>query len=94
MNIRVEYLAQLRDAVGRPAEEIEFADGGVLLDLLSHLADRFGREAAPHLIDAGGRPQCGLLLIVNDLTVSASGAATHVLRPGDTVTLMPPIAGG
>lgn len=92
--IRVQYLAQLRDAVDRAEEEVEISTGCTLAELLSSLAGRHGQSAAPHLVTPGGKPQRALLTIVNETTIPAREAATTRLEEGDIVTLMPPIAGG
>jgi MoaD family protein len=94
MNVRIQYMAQLRDAVGRADEELEIPAGSSLGSLLVQLAQRHGRDAAPHLLAPDGKPQRCLLTVVNNLAVSMPAAGTTVLKPGDIVTLMPPIAGG
>jgi molybdopterin converting factor small subunit len=94
MIVRVQYMAQLRDAVGRADEVLEIPEGSSLGSLLVHLADRHGRDASPHLLAPDGKPQRSLLTVVNNLAVSPPSAGTTLLKPGDVVTLMPPIAGG
>jgi MoaD family protein len=94
MKIRVQYLAQLRDAVGRADEVLEIPDGSSLASLLVQLAELYGARAKPHLLAANGTPQRSLLTIVNELAVSPPAANATELKPGDVVILMPPIAGG
>jgi len=94
MKLRVQYMGQLRTAAGRSEEEIELPESTNLAALLSQLASRLGEAAAPHLVNAAGHAQGGLLIVVNGSAIAASHAATTVLCPGDIVTLLPPIAGG
>lgn len=94
MNVRVQYMAQLRDAVGRAEEELEIPEGSSLGTLLVHLAERHGPEAKRHLITSGGEPQRCLLAVINNLAVAPPAVVVTILKPGDVVTLMPPIAGG
>lgn len=94
MKLRVQYMAQLRTALGISEEEIELPEGPSLLALLRHLAERHGENAACHLLTAGGAPQPGLLMVVNGTAQYPRQADAIVLRPHDTVMLMPPIAGG
>jgi sulfur-carrier protein len=94
MKVRVQYTAQMRTAAGRSDEEVELEEGSSLRALLSHLAERLGPAAAAHLITAAGETQGSLLIVVNDSAVASRLSSTTVLRAGDVVTLLPPIAGG
>ena len=94
MKLRVQYTAQLRTAAGRPEEEVELPAGSTLAALLALLASRLDAAAAAHLFAPEGHIRPSLLLVVNDAVASAEAAQSTVLRPGDVVLLMPPIAGG
>jgi molybdopterin synthase sulfur carrier subunit len=94
MKLRVQYMAQLRSAVGRAEEEVELPEGSSLAILLDHLAALRGHEAAKHLLAPSGDALHSLLVIVNDSAKPAPLASTTLLQPGDTITLLPPIAGG
>jgi molybdopterin synthase sulfur carrier subunit len=94
MKLRVEYTAQLRTISGRPADEIELPAGSNVGELLQHLARHLGDGAAPHLLTSEGIAPRSLLVVVNDKAAPAYEAAHRQLQPGDTVLLLPPIAGG
>ena len=94
MKLRVQYTAQLRTAAGRAEDEIELPEGSSLAALLDHLAVRLGDSAAAHLIAPGGNLPRSLLVVVNDAAASAHEAAARILRAGDVVLLLPPVAGG
>jgi molybdopterin converting factor small subunit len=94
MKLRVQYSAQLRAAIGRPEEEVELPEGSRLAELLAHLVLRLEEGAAAHLVTSSGEVRRSLLVVVNDSASPACEAAATVLRPGDVVLLMPPIAGG
>jgi molybdopterin converting factor small subunit len=94
VKLQVRYAAQLRAILGRSEEDVDLPEGSNLADLLLHLADNGGCEAESHLITAARAPRPSLLVVVNDSAVSARAAANLVLNHGDTVTLLPPIAGG
>jgi molybdopterin converting factor small subunit len=94
MKLRVEYTAQLRTAAGRLADEIELPTGSSVGELLRHLASHLGDGAAPHLLTSEGHAPRSLLIVINDKAAPAHEAAQRQLHPGDTVLLMPPIAGG
>jgi MoaD family protein len=93
MKLRVQYMAQLRGAVGRAEEVIELSEECSLAELLNQLAT-IHCEARTHLVTEAGHARPSLLVVVNDSAVSARNAATTVLHADDIVTLMPPIAGG
>jgi molybdopterin synthase sulfur carrier subunit len=93
MKLRVQYTAQLRTAVGLAEEVMELPEGSRLDDLLQLTAAR-NQEARPHLLCEKGQTQPSLLMIVNGAAIPAQQAATTVLSEGDTVALLPPIAGG
>ena len=94
MKLRVQYSAQLRTAVGRPHDELDLPDGSSLAALLDHLASKLDETAAGHLIAPGGHIRPSLLIVINDSAASVHTAASTVLRHGDNVLLLPPIAGG
>jgi MoaD family protein len=94
MKLRVHYMAQLRDALGRTEEDVEMPEGSTLAELLVRLAAGRDREVERHLITDAGQPRPSLLVVVNDAPVSPREAVATALRPGDVVTLLPPIAGG
>jgi MoaD family protein len=94
MKLRVQYMAQLRAAVGRAEESVELPDGSSLAALFNHLAATYGRDAEPHLLSVNGQAQPGLLVVVNGTARPAREAGMTVLRAGDEVVLLPPIAGG
>lgn len=93
MKLRVQYMAQLRTVVGRSEEAIELADAARLSELLAHLAV-IHSEARSHFVTETGQARPSLLIVINESAVSAREASTTVLHANDTVTLLPPIAGG
>lgn len=83
MIVQVRYLAQLRQAAGRSGEAVEIDEGGTVGDLLAHLAE--ARPALRVVLHSAT-----LLVFVGD----EQAPTGHVLRPGDEIILMTPIAGG
>ena len=94
MKLRVQYRAQMRTAAGRSEDEVELPEGSSLEALLGHLAERLGQETAAHLVTGDGDVHSSLLIVVNDSVVVPRAAAHTVLRDGDVLTFLPPIAGG
>ena len=94
MKLRVQYRAQMRTAAGRSEDEVELPEGSSLGELLGHLAEQLGQETAAHLVTGAGEVHNSLLIVVNDSVIAPHQTSTTVLRPGDIVALLPPIAGG
>lgn len=93
MKLRVRYMAQLRAAVGQTEEDVELPEDSRLSEVLVQLASRH-EAARTHFVTETGQARPSLLVVVNDAAVSAREAATTLVRHGDVVTLLPPIAGG
>lgn len=93
MKLRVQYMAQLRAIVGQSEEVVELPDAACLTELLAHLAIVHG-AARSHFVTETGQARPSLLIVVNEAAVSGREATTTVLHANDTVTLLPPIAGG
>lgn len=92
MNVELEYTAQLKRALGRGRESLEFADGAVLFEVMSELSARYGDAAREVLYLENGDLNPSIALFVNDKQVFS--AAETRIRDGDRVTLLCPIAGG
>jgi len=81
MRVRTLLFAQLREASGRSALEVELAEGSSVEDLLFQLE----RE-----IPALGPLAAATAVAVNQTYVSRA----DFLADGDEVALIPPVAGG
>ncbi|MGH7134509.1 MAG: MoaD/ThiS family protein [Pirellulales bacterium] len=94
MNIRVEFAGQLRTAIGRANDQVHLPKGATVTMLLVELATCYGDPVRPHLFGAAGQVQPSLLVAINGTAFPSRQAEVTVLRDGDTVVLLPPIAGG
>jgi molybdopterin converting factor small subunit len=92
MNIRVEYVAQMKDAAGVPQEAFEVPADTSVPELLRAVAKRRGERLAGLLLDATGELRPSALVFVGDEQFEADTPAA--LRDGGTVTIMSPLAGG
>lgn len=90
MKLTVHYMAHLKQAAGKPTEEIDVDSACSVATLLQVLAARRGDGLRRLLLDSKGSPQPTVLVFVNDQQVEP----THVLVEGDEVSLLSPIAGG
>jgi molybdopterin converting factor subunit 1 len=81
VRVRLLYFAILRDIAGTSAADVELPDGARAADVWEQLRGRH-RELAGYQ-----RPP---MVAVNEEYV----AAEHVLRDGDELAFIPPVAGG
>lgn len=80
MTITALLFASYADVFGRSRMEMEVANGSTVGDLLRHL----------HTLDPEQRLPPAPLVAVNERYARQD----HVLRPGDEVAVIPPVAGG
>lgn len=94
MNVRVEFTGQLRTAIGQANGLVELPDGATVAMLLVQLGELCGESVRPHLLNASRQVQPSLLVAINGTALPSRQAGASVLREGDAVVLLPPIAGG
>ncbi len=92
MNVTVKYMAQAREAAGRSSEQVRLDGPTTVRELLLRLAHAHGERFASMALDERGCPHPSLLVVVGDDQVRWDDA--RGLAPGETVTIMTPIAGG
>jgi molybdopterin converting factor small subunit len=90
MRVEVRYLAQVRHAAGRAAEQVELEGPCSVRELVTRLAEARGLPLRGLLLDGRGSVQPALLLFVGDEQVDAA----RPLRDGEVVTVLSPMAGG
>jgi MoaD family protein len=92
MKVAVRYLAQLRQAAGVASESVEVPGGCPLPALLSRLAERHGDSFQRLLLDGNGGVHDSILLFVGEEQVR--NGTPVVLKEGDVITVLSPMAGG
>lgn len=88
----MHYLAQLRRATGTASEKIDLDGSATLTSLLAVLAGQHGESFRRALLDEKGSLRPTILVFVNDEQVSQPEQV--LLKQGDSVTFLSPIAGG
>ena len=81
MRVRVQFYAQLRDLVGMRELDVDLADGATVRDLLEKIY-----AEQPML-----RPHDKSILISAGVEFVDRN---HKLKPGDEISIMPPVQGG
>ena len=92
MKVVVVFYGQARVAAGCERTTVEVPDGCTAADAVLRAAAPLPPELRNFLLDAEGRPRRSVLLAVEQRQVSWD--ARDPLCDGDTVTVLPPIAGG
>lgn len=84
----VRYWAAARAAAGVESDTVEVGEGTTLAGVLKRVRDlRADRPKLPEVIGV-----CSIL--VGDRPVGATDPDDVQIRPGDTIELLPPFAGG
>ena len=81
MNVHVQFYAQLRDLAGVSESNVEIVSGGKVVDLLEQLY-----RQTPAL-----RPHDKAILVGAGLEFVDRN---YALKPGETISIMPPVQGG
>lgn len=92
MQITVNYTTQLKAALGKPAEELDFDHPATVGDVLDRLRELHGEALQGLLYDAAGKLLPSVLVCVGDEQVSADRGGELCER--DTITLLSAISGG
>jgi len=89
IKISVLFFSQFRELTGTRETEVALADGNRLADLLERLSGEYGAAFRRELADIAG-----LRIMVNGLENEVLDGVETRLEEGDTVVLLPPVAGG
>ncbi len=92
MKVNVVFFSDLRLKVGKRNIELEIKEGLTVKELLEVLYDRFGDDVRHKIVDTNTK-KYKMHFKVNDI-LSVENIENIVLKEGDTLTIIPPIAGG
>lgn len=91
--VRTRYLAFVREFTGKPGEEIEFPENASITNYIEEILRRYP-EAKRYLLSEDGMLRDGINIAVNGNVVPRSRYDQILLKDGDEVVILPPIAGG
>ena len=92
MNIKVEFSAQMKNAIGRATEEFTLYSGATVQALVRQIASREAEPLQNFLLGDNGALGGSILLFLNDEQILWPTPVE--LKDGDTLTIATPIAGG
>lgn len=90
-NITLRLFGPLVAALGRKEIGLAWGEGSVL-DALRRFVEEHGASARPFLFDREGNLWKSLIVLLNDEPVA--DLHTTLVRAGDTISILPPLAGG
>ncbi|MCF8885607.1 MAG: sulfur carrier protein ThiS [Aigarchaeota archaeon] len=91
--VRTKYLAAMREFTEKPGEEIELPENATITTYIEEILKRYP-EAKKYLLSNDGKLRDGINVAVNGDVVPRSRYEQTLLRDGDEVVIIPPIAGG
>jgi molybdopterin converting factor small subunit len=91
MQVTIQYAAQARNLLGRASESLELAGPTPVRELILRLS-RDHEKLRRLLVTDAGEPHPSLLLFVGEEQVESRSG--HLLKAGDVISILPPIAGG
>lgn len=89
--VQVQLFATLREVTGTSRLTVEASS---VREVLSLLASQYGEELRRRLFTPVGQLQETVAVLVNGRNIRFVQGLDTPLRAGDTVTLIPPVAGG
>jgi MoaD family protein len=95
VRIVVKAFATIREAIGAFGRvTIEYPGEVTVKSLLEMLSERFGEKFDVEVLDADGLPKKTVKIFVNGRDIDFLDGLSTVLKDGDEVALVPPVAGG
>jgi len=92
--IAVESLGAIKALIGSREIQVEMPDGARLADLLERLSQQYGPEFNRQVNAGGDWPELRARIFINGRDHFTLQHLDTVLRDGDRVMLLPPMAGG
>jgi len=94
MEITVRYFTVLRKLTEKKQEKLKIKEDSTIEDMLTLLIERYGESFERYV--SSGRVKKGLQMVIllNGQDTAQFDGLKTTLHNGDTVALMPPIAGG
>ncbi|MCJ8279473.1 MAG: MoaD/ThiS family protein [Rivularia sp. ALOHA_DT_140] len=92
MNVTVNYLAQLKQAVRISSENIVLENPCSVQELVTQVAEKHGEPLRSFLLSSTGSLSNSILVLVGDNQIHWNQPMPG--KEGDVISLMSPIAGG
>lgn len=94
MSVKVKYFALLREITGKREEDIEVAEGTCVDELLEKLSAKYGKRFRDYVYGLGEFKRLTLTFLLNGRNIELMDGFKTKLKDGDTLSILPPVAGG
>jgi len=94
MEITVRYFTVLRRITEKRQESLKMKGDSTLEDMLVILTEKYGKNFERYVSSGIGKKGLRLVFLLNGKDVTQFEGLKTRLHEGDTLALMPPIAGG
>ena len=94
MEITVRYFTILRKLTEKKQEKLNIKVGSTLEDMLALLIKRYGESFERYVSSGKAKKGVQMVFLLNGKDIAQFDGLKTTLHNGDTITLMPPIAGG
>ena len=94
MEITVRYFTILRRITMKRQENLKMKEHSTLEDMLAVITEKYGRKFERYAASGISKEGLRIVFLLNGKEVTQFKGLKTRLHEGDTVVLMPPIAGG
>ena len=95
IHIKIRTILKLKKIIGKGAVEFSVEEGTILEAALDKMVERFGKELESSLFSSQDRSLLQhIRLMVNGRDIAFLNGLQTVLREGDEILILPPVAGG
>ncbi|MFQ6011752.1 MAG: sulfur carrier protein ThiS [Nitrososphaerales archaeon] len=94
IEITVKYLALVREMTHSDKDLIHMPEGSKVSQLIDQIAKSHGNQIRSNLLEDQGRTPTSFAIIVNGDILERNKFDQTLLKDGDEVAIIPPIAGG
>ena len=94
MEITIRYFTVLGKVTEKRQEKIRMEENSSIEDMVTVLVEKYGRNFEKYVSSGRGKKGLPLIFLLNEQDIAQFNGLKTKLHDGDTVTLMPPIAGG
>lgn len=94
IKVRVKLFLTLRELVGKDILDIDLPEQSTVQDLLKFMIKEYGRNLSRYVFDERNKTRGFLNFLVNGKNIIDLNGLETTLKNGDSIVVIPPVAGG
>jgi molybdopterin synthase sulfur carrier subunit len=94
MKVEVKFFTRLREITGKKIEIIQLQKSITINELITLLAEKYGKNFREYIYGKKGKVQDFLSFIVNGKNINKMQGFDTKLQEGDVIAIVPPVGGG